>query len=69
LKSPAVLLEKLEIDGKVVEPKLVTVKAKNGAIADSYYIYHIEDPKGQKLISAYLKNIKDGSIKVVRYKL
>ncbi|MEJ7779763.1 MAG: prenyltransferase/squalene oxidase repeat-containing protein [Daejeonella sp.] len=66
LKSAAVELEKLEVDGKIVEAKLINRKAGNGDISDSYYIYSIEAPgKGTHVVTATLKNLKEGSVKTV----
>ncbi len=66
LRTPAVELEKLEIDGQVVEAKLVTVKARNGDVADSYYIYQMEEsPTGSHSVKATLKNLRNGQRKVI----
>ncbi|MEJ7691730.1 prenyltransferase/squalene oxidase repeat-containing protein [Daejeonella sp.] len=66
LRAPVVALEKLEIDGQTVEPKLITVKARNGDVADSYYLYQIDDPAaGSHAVKATLKNLKSGASKVI----
>ena len=66
LKSPAVALEKLEMDGKAIEAKLVTGKARNGDTSDAYYLYPVEDlPKGNHVVTATLRNATDGTVKIV----
>ncbi|WP_169472260.1 prenyltransferase/squalene oxidase repeat-containing protein [Pedobacter hiemivivus] len=66
LKSPAVALQKLEMDGKSIEAKLVTLKARNGDTSDAYYLYSVEDlPKGNHVITVTLRNIADGTVKIV----
>lgn len=66
LKSPAVRLEQLKVNGIIVDPKLVTLKTRNGDTSDAYYWYPVENPeKGEYRIEATLKKVDDSSVKVV----
>ena len=58
LRSPAVVLEELRVDGKVVETRLVNVGRTRPS--DSYYLYSWRNPsKGTHTIVARLRNLKD----------
>jgi len=68
LKTPAVTLEKLEVDGQTVVAKLITVKARNGDLTDSYYLYQKDDPAaaGPHSVKVTLKSLKNGTIRVMK---
>ncbi len=66
LKTPAVIVEKVEVDGKLVESKLVNVKGRNGDISDSYYLYQQDEPNaGAHTVKVTLLNVKTSERKVV----
>jgi prenyltransferase beta subunit len=66
LRTPAVELTKLEIDGEVVQAGIVNRKARNGDITDSFYQFPIKNiPKGSHVVRATFKNLTDGTTKVV----
>ncbi len=58
LRSPAVVLEELRVDGQVVETRLINVGRARPS--DSYYLYHWTNPsKGTHTIVAMVRNLKD----------
>lgn len=58
LKSPAIRLEKLIIDGQAVQAEEVISKGRNGQTFDAYYLYKWGNPgKGGHLIEATVKNL------------
>ncbi len=66
LKSPAVELKELRIDGKTVDARLINLKTDKGDLTDSYYLYSIGYlQKGNHIVNATLRRVKDGSIKIV----
>src|SRR5690606_36992077 len=66
LRESASELVSLEIDGREVEAKLVTVKGRGPNPSDSYYIYETSDlGKGKHVAKASVRDIKSGKVEVV----
>jgi hypothetical protein len=69
LAKPLVALEELKIDGKVVEPELVSKKARNGDVSDSYYLYLLPQPSGgDHTIEAKLRHLNKNTVKTMSTK-
>jgi hypothetical protein len=66
LAKPMVALQELKIDGRVVEPELVSTKARNGDIADSYYLYQWQQPSpGNHTIETKLRHLSNNTVKTM----
>jgi prenyltransferase beta subunit len=58
LKTQAVTLQELKLDGQIVAAKDTVIKNKRGLIADAYYLYIWGTPaKGKHQIEATIKNL------------
>jgi len=58
LKTPAVTLQQLLVDGKPVEAKETILKANRNGVADAYYLYTWGQPaKGRHTITAIVKQL------------
>ena len=59
LKSPAVVLEKLVIDGQTVKAEELIIKGRRGDVSDAFYIYPWGNPaKGRHQIEVTVKDLK-----------
>ncbi len=69
LKEPLVTLEELKIDGRVVEPELVSKKARNGDVADTYYLYQLQQHSvGNHTIETKFRHLKNNTVKTMLVK-
>lgn len=67
LKSPAMVLGKLVVDGQAVQTEEMIIKSRRGVIADAYYLYHWGSPaKGGHLIEATVKDVKTNAIYIYK---
>ena len=59
LKSPAIVLEKLVVDGKTVNTEENVIKSRRGVISDAYFIYQWGQPaNGIHQIEATVKDVR-----------
>ncbi len=67
LKSPAIKLDKLVIDGQIVQTEEVITRSRGGAV-DAYYLYKWGNPtKGTHQIEATVKDVNTSFIQTYRH--
>jgi hypothetical protein len=65
LKTPAVTLQELKIDGQIVAARDTVIKNKRGLIADAYYLYVWGTPtKGKHQVEATIKNLNTNAAEI-----
>jgi prenyltransferase beta subunit len=69
LAKPQVELQELKFDGKIVKPELITKKAKNGDVADSYHLYELQEiAAGHHIVETKLRNLDDKTVRTMTTK-
>ncbi len=69
LAKPLIELQELKVNGKVVKPELITKKAKNGDLSDSYYLYKLQEPAaGNHTVETRLRHLHDKTARTMTTK-
>lgn len=69
LAKPLVELEELKVDGKVVKSELIIKKAKNGDLADSYYLYQLQNLNpGNHIVETKLRRLDNMTVRTMTTK-